>query len=301
MGSASQSRLRAIDVDVAVARPPARREQIFTFGPNDSVVGILTEPDPARARPHAPVVIASNVGMNHRVGPFRAWVELARRLADSGFAMLRFDLSGMGDSEPRRDERSERERALADVREAMSALADRKGIRRFVQVGMCSGVDSAHAISVEDPRVVAAAFIEGFAYPTPRFYLHRYGTRLANVRFWTTLARRKLERLLPSDSREAGGGRAEIYTREYPARHKLAADFDALAGRGVQLLFVYSGGAEHAYNYGDQFYDLFPRLVGDRHVEVDFMPDADHVYSAPEQRRALVTRLTRWMQAHFAQ
>jgi dienelactone hydrolase len=277
------------------------RESIFTFGPNNSIVGILAEPEAAAARPNAPVVIASNVGMNHRVGPFRAYVDLARRLAECGYSMLRFDLSGMGDSEPRRDDRTEFQRALADVRDAMGALTERKGAERFVQLGLCSGVDSAHSISVEDPRVVAAAFLEGYAYPTPLFYLYRYVKRPANVRFWTTMAMRKLDQLLPHNGngvREAGAG-VEIYTREYPTRERLAGDLTTLVRRGVHLLFVYCGGAEHAYNYPGQFYDMFPTLTGDRHIEVEYFPKADHVYSSIKQRSVLLARITRWMQTHF--
>ncbi|MFP2897131.1 hypothetical protein [Corallococcus sp. 4LFB] len=79
------------------------RERICTFGPEQSLVGILTEPDPAKVLPEAPAVVLSNVGLNHHVGPYRLWVELARQLAGRGITTLRFDLSGLGDSRPRRE------------------------------------------------------------------------------------------------------------------------------------------------------------------------------------------------------
>jgi dienelactone hydrolase len=277
------------------------RESVFTFGPGNGLVGILTEPNPGVARPNAPVVIASNVGMNHRVGPFRAYVDLARRLAGFGYSMLRFDLAGMGDSEPRKDDRSEFERALMDVRDAANALSQRKGATRFVQLGLCSGVDSAHTISVEDPRVVASVFLEGYSYPTPKFYLYRYVKRPASAKFWMTYAKRKLERFIPSTTngvREAGAA-VEIYVREYPTRERLFADLRVLSSRGVKMLFVYCGGAEHAYNYAGQFYDIFPEFVGDPHIEVEYFAKADHVYSSIAQRAALLDRITRWMQTHF--
>jgi len=78
-------------------------EKIFTCGPGGALVGVLTEPDVARAPPDAPAVLLWNVGLNHRVGPFRVFVELARRLAEAGFTVLRLDLSGLGDSEVRKD------------------------------------------------------------------------------------------------------------------------------------------------------------------------------------------------------
>ena len=276
------------------------REKIHTFGPDRGIVGILTEPDETVARPNAPVVIASNVGLNHRVGPFRAYVDLARKLAAEGYPMLRFDLSGMGDSEPRRDNRSEFERSILDVKAAMTSLAEKRGSKTFVQLGFCSGVDSAHAVAAEDPSVVGAVFLEGYSYPTPRFYVRRWVNRLLTSRFWEAYARRKLARYFPQyGQRREVGEAVEIYVREYPTREKLAGDLGKMSGRGVHMLFVYCGEAEHAYNYADQFDDTFPELSNDPHVEVEYFPKADHLYTLLDDRSELFDRIARWMRTHF--
>jgi alpha-beta hydrolase superfamily lysophospholipase len=276
------------------------REKVYTFGPDRGIVGILTEPDEAVARPNAPVVIASNVGLNHRVGPFRAYVDLARKLAAEGYPMLRFDLSGMGDSEPRRDNRSEFERSILDVKAAMTSLAEQRGSKTFVQLGFCSGVDSAHAVAAEDPSVVGAVFLEGYSYPTPRFYVRRWVNRLLTSRFWEAYARRRLARLFPQygQLREVGEA-VEIYVREYPTREELASDLGKMSGRGVHMLFVYCGEAEHAYNYADQFDDTFPELANDPHVEVEYLAKADHLYTLLDDRSELFERIARWMRTHF--
>jgi hypothetical protein len=62
-----------------------------------SLVGILSRP-PAGVDPAMPGVLLLNAGRIHRVGPNRLYVAIARRLAAMGFAVCRFDLSGIGDS-----------------------------------------------------------------------------------------------------------------------------------------------------------------------------------------------------------
>src|SRR5688572_22932114 len=104
-------------------------ESLLTFGASGTLHGILTEPEAARRVPDAPFVLLWNVGLHHRVGPYRIYVDLARRLAEAGYGSLRFDTSGLGDSETsRNDARSDAERNVADVRAAMQALGEQRGV-----------------------------------------------------------------------------------------------------------------------------------------------------------------------------
>lgn len=272
------------------------REKLFTFGPGNGIVGILTEPE--RPRPGAPVALASNVGMHHRIGPYRLYVDLARSLARRGYSMLRFDLSGQGDSPPRTERVNEFERALLDLRDAMTALKDRRGAERFVPLGLCSGVDSTHSAALQDPRVAGAIFIEGYTYRTPEFYLRHYGKRLLTRRFWEMYARRKLTQLTGAGTPEPV---QEVYTRNYPTQEELLRDYTRMLERNLELFFVFAGGMHsmYGYNYAGQFADLFPTIAADRRVEVAFFPRADHVYSVIADRNALVARLVDWFEARF--
>ena len=279
------------------------KEKIFSFGPNESLVGVLTEPDASLAKADAPILISSNVGLNHRVGPFRLYVDLARRVAARGYSMLRFDLSGMGDSAPRTDRVDELGRAVLDVKDAMQALEQRRGARRFIQIGMCSGVDSAHAVTVEDPRVAGAVFIEGYAYRTREFYLRRYVNRLLRRRFWEVYLQRKLRKHIAAlrDDVKQAGDREEIYTRAYPTLDQLTREYTTLLERKVELLFVFAGGmgADQGYNYKAQFADVFPSVAPSRQVDVEYYPEADHTYSVVPHRETLMRRIEEWLVARF--
>src|SRR5208337_1020254 len=80
------------------------------------LVGIVTQPVDYEPEDR-PVFVILNTGIIHRVGHHRMYVSLARALARLGYQVLRFDLSGIGDSESREDGLSLLDGALADVRE----------------------------------------------------------------------------------------------------------------------------------------------------------------------------------------
>ena len=270
------------------------RERVHRFGSHGGLMGVVSEPA-SGAVAEAPGVLFANVGLNHHVGPNRVWVDLARRLAASGFTSLRFDLSGLGDSEPRGDARPDGERAVLDLTEAMDFLASRTGSSRFVLVANCSGVDALHATALGDPRVAGAVAIDGYAYRNSGYWLRRRTVALLQPSRWERRWRKyRFERA--GARREAGEAR-EVWTRDIPTREVFASDLDRLRARGAELLLVYSGGMDQAYNYRGQFEAVFGRRDG---VEVDFYPQADHLFSAGSDRRWLLSRIDRWMTSRFA-
>ena len=67
-------------------------ENAVTFGVNDRLFGILSEPD---CKSLAGIMLAHGWS-GYRCGPHRMFVSLSRALCDAGVASLRFDLSGRG-------------------------------------------------------------------------------------------------------------------------------------------------------------------------------------------------------------
>ena len=107
------------------------REKVVRFGKSSPLVGIASEPPASRVAPEKPAVLLLNSGILHRVGACRFHVSLARRLAEQGTHALRFDFSGIGDSEVRRDDLSFERSAILEVREGMDHLAASKGVKQL--------------------------------------------------------------------------------------------------------------------------------------------------------------------------
>jgi hypothetical protein len=264
------------------------KETVVTFGPGGILVGVLCEPDGLRRG--APIVVMSNVGLNHRVGPSRMWVELARRLALLGVASLRFDVSGLGDSAPRGDLLNDIDRSVLDLQDALEWLATRVG-SRFVLAALCSGTDNAHRVAVEDPRVVGAIFLDGYTYPTARLLVHRYVLRWVSPRHWNRGFRRRFPRAFGIDP-EATLPREPIYNREYPSREQFEADLERIAAH-AKLLFIFSG--ETMYLYEGQFWDWLNRKDWGGRISVEHYPKANHTYSFFAERQVMLDRVERWI------
>ncbi|HEY9089073.1 MAG TPA: alpha/beta fold hydrolase [Anaerolineaceae bacterium] len=132
-------------------------EKAILFGRFHSLVGILTEPDaPIAGRP---VVVLSNAGLIHRIGPNRIYVKLARALAGQGFTVLRFDISGVGDSLPRPDHMAVENFIIDDVQQALEYLAAETGTQSFILGGHCAGAYHSIRTAAQDPRVRGVVMI----------------------------------------------------------------------------------------------------------------------------------------------
>src|ERR1017187_10367218 len=143
---------------MAVVSPPIR-EKVAVFGDRRGLVGVLTTPSSELGQ-RAPHFILLSTGILHRVGTGRLWVSLARALGSCGFTSLRFDYSGIGDSERRGDVGSISDHMDRDVAEAITYLRKTQGAERFVLVGLCSGANDALITTENNPRVVGAVLID---------------------------------------------------------------------------------------------------------------------------------------------
>src|SRR4029079_10997984 len=126
-----------------------------------------------------------------------------------------------GDSEPRPDVGvTELARAGLDYADAMRLLETKRQLREFLVAGLCSGVDPIHALTRDDPRVVGAAFIDGYAYPTRGLRIRR-ALRYADLARWRRW--RSLRKLVP---RAIVGERPDVFDRTYPTREAMRADVE---------------------------------------------------------------------------
>jgi pimeloyl-ACP methyl ester carboxylesterase len=262
------------------------KERVVTFGPGGILVGVITEPDEIAGEA---VVVMSNVGLNHRVGPYRIWVELARRLAARGIPSLRFDVSGLGDSEPRAALLSDIDRSVLDLTDALDFLSQ-TNVPRFILVGLCSGTDNTHIVATRDERVTGAVFLDGYTYLTTGHWLRKRVLRWVSIPHWKRGLRRRFPQMFGIDGMKS---EEQIFNREYPSRDQFEADLTKIVARGGDLLYVYSG--ETTYAYRNQFWDWMNRKDFDGMVTVEHYPKADHTYTFRAEREVMLSRLERWI------
>ena len=126
--------------------------------------GIMTE---GATNADSPTIVLVNEGNTHHIGQARIWVDLARRLAMAGLRVLRFDLSGNGDSGTRQGQQehvASAPEAIDDVLEAMRAVSP-EDPSDVVLIGFCSGgylamerglTTPPRGMCVVNPRVVVS-------------------------------------------------------------------------------------------------------------------------------------------------
>lgn len=262
------------------------------------MVGILTQPSAGEARPDAPAILLLNSGIIHHIGANRLYVELARELAGRGFTVLRFDFSGVGDSEPRRDALPFEKSAVVETREAMDYLSEVTGVSEFVLIGLCSGADMSYYTALEDERVVGLAQLDAFVYRTGRWYVKRYGPKLLDLGAWVNAVRCRVEPLLDrvTGSGDDGGGSevfvAPEYRRVFPPKERVEAGMRRLSDRGLEFFFTFTGDEEHIL-YREQYEEALDVEFGDR-IEVHYMPESDHTFSGLDHQRRVVRDVADW-------
>ena len=270
------------------------KEKVVTFGEGNQLVGIITEPEEHVKKEGVPGILILNSGMHHHVGPFRLNVVTARRLADRGYTVLRFDVSGMGDSLSRKDSEYDADRTIVDIRFAMDEMSRRKGINEFVLMGLCTGANNAHRAAVADNRVKGGIFLSGYAYPTWYFYIRRYGPIALSPRR-AMLVVRNLGRRLFGKS-EAGSKRAGteggFHWWVLPPKDQTRQDLATLVDRGVNLLYIYSEAERRRYNYSKQMEHAFPSIDFRGLLKIQINRDAHHAYLMANDRDGLISQVT---------
>ena len=277
-------------------------EQAILLGARKSLVGVIAQAAARSGTAERPAIVILNSGIIHRVGPNRMNVALARVLAAAGHLVLRFDQSGIGDSDARADALPPLDAALADIKEALDSLEAARGARQVILVGLCSGADHAAIYGGCDPRVVGLVLLDPAIPPTRRYRLRYWmwrvrwlGVRLGSPRRTAQLVSRLLQRrnvaevddempeipMSPSlDSREVRDFLEQAYQR--------AVD------RGIRMLAVFTAGRGDRHNYRTQMLEAFPNVRFGERLQLEYFDDADHVFTSRANRARLIELLCGW-------
>jgi pimeloyl-ACP methyl ester carboxylesterase len=280
-------------------------EHALRFGVENTLSGVLTE---ATAPGVGVGVAILSAGVTHRVGPNRLHVSLARALGRRGFPTLRFDLSGVGESETATDQDSYDVRTDREVGAALDVLQSKTRAARFVLGGLCSGSDNSLRAALGDPRVAGVVLIEGYAFRSGGYLFDYYSRRLFRPETWRRLVNGRIAvRHIVAGlgglrrSRDAPAAEPDDAARFWrmPPPARIVADLRALASRGTEILFVYSRDSPSEYNFRRIVKrELRSEPLRSR-VEVKTFRDTDHTFSRLALRSQLIDLVTDWADRRF--
>jgi len=235
-------------------------------------------------------------GPQYRVGSHRQFVLLARDLAGHGVPVLRFDYSGMGDSEGEARTFAE---VAADIAAAVDAMARHAPqIRRFVLWGLCDGASAGLMYAATDRRVAGLVLLNpwvrtesGLARSQLWTY---YPRRLVSREFWRKIARRP-RALLGSASGLAGTLRRSRRVKpESGSADAESASKESFLERMIQAAERFDGGIAVLLSGNDitagEFKAMLAaerrwrRAFGKTSVRISELPDANHTFSSSNWR-----------------
>jgi hypothetical protein len=236
------------------------------------------------------------------------FVHMARNLAAMGFVVLRFDHSGIGDSNLREDNLPFEQSAISETQEAMNCLSALRGSKRFVLVGLCSGTLTSFRTARSDSRVVGAVLLnallespetineavvaDAFSRKTARGY---WRSKIFLSKSWLKIITGK------ASYRHIFGVlylrlRSRLIRRRYNSYgpKQVAADLRSLMDRGVKLFFVYSEGTSVLEYFRLTLADEIRGIASSGELRVEIMQETDHTFTLLRHQAHLLELICSW-------
>jgi pimeloyl-ACP methyl ester carboxylesterase len=254
-----------------------------------------------------------NSGAVHHVGPNRLWTTLARRWAARGDVVLRFDLSGIGDSAPRRgcsENIVYTPNATGDIAAAVARVRAQPGVDRVYALGLCSGAYNSFKAAVAGVRVDGIVCINpivffykpGMSLATSRMAAEaqRYAGRARSAEAWKKfftgkVQYRALARVLAQRGTTIMKGRARDALRmlRVPLTDDLASELLAIERQGVGQRYVFAQADPGLSVLRTDGGATVERLRKRARLRLDVIPGPDHTFTAAWAQNALIELLER--------
>ncbi|HEY1092632.1 MAG TPA: hydrolase 1, exosortase A system-associated [Burkholderiaceae bacterium] len=239
-------------------------------------------------------------GPQYRVGSHRQFALLARRLAAEGFATLRFDVRGMGDSE---GEARSFETLDADIAAAIDALqASAPQVKRVALWGLCDAASAALLYTGRraDPRVVGLALLNPWvrsAATLARTHVkHYYWQRLREPAFWRKLLGGGVAlKALRDLARNVRLARQPAHSESLSYQAAMAQAALRFAGPQLLLLSGTDYTAKEFVEYAAASPDWLAALACPGMTRHE-LPQADHTFSNAATRRQVEDLTLAWLQ-----
>lgn len=264
----------------------------------DNLLGILCQPD----TPAQTGVIVIVGGPQYRVGSHRKFVLLARALAAAGYAVLRFDYRGMGDSEGQPRQFGA---VSADIAAAIDVLQQRvASVRQVVLWGLCDGASAAllYCFEHDDPRVVGLCLLNPWVRSEASLartqIKHYYTQRLMQKTFWQKLLSGRIALGVLSDLtdniRLSTSGSGWLRTEKQSFQQSMALAWQRFSGQILLLLsgddYVAKEFLEYA-NTNAAWKDAWAHA----HLQRHNLPEVDHTCSSAMSRQRVQQLTLDWL------
>ena len=293
----------------------AVRETAVVFGDKRRLFGVLSEPTHAQDATGTGIVFI-NAGSVHHIGPGGAYTAFAREWASLGFAVLRMDIGGVGDSDARErvaDNHPYPDHAVEDIGVAVRLMKER-GASRVVVAGLCSGAHASFHAGLKLEGLAGILVINPIVfYWNPACALdvaawmnyaesRRYSKSARDVTSWVRLVRGEVNvryalRVGYRRAIEVASGALESIGRRVGIAAKngedVGRDLARISARGVTTLLVFSEG-DPGLDFVRRRYARDVRLLerNRKNFSLRVVEGADHTFTRIEARDRLRQLLT---------
>lgn len=268
-------------------------------------VGILHKPEKSKT---TGIVVVVAGGPQYRVGCARQLILWSRRLAESGYPVLRFDYRGFGDSG---GEFKGFEHIDDDIRSAIDHLQEQiPSVDEIVLWAECNAASAVMMYAWRDTRVkrliMQNPWVRSEATQARTYIKHYYVMRIMQKSFWLKLATFRFNPLtalsslldLWRTSMQAEQNSNRIKDRDFDELETYQEKMrEGLARFNGKVLLFMSGYSligkefDELVNLSERWQAILNNLDLTRIDE----PDADHTFSRVVDREKLIDNALRWL------
>lgn len=268
--------------------------------------GILSVPEQARSRGVLIVV----GGPQCRVGSHRQFTLLARHLAAHGVPVMRFDYTGMGDSEGRAKTFEDVE---DDVSHAIKCFfKEMPALKELVIWGLCDGASAALFYAHKDVRVTGLVLLNPWvrtdAGAAKTYLKHYYLRRLFAPDLWQKIRQGKFDyaAAASSVSRLLGTAlasrkdTASVTSTEHENSNCMSLPdrmLDGLSRFKGRVLLIMSGNDLTAQEFSDVLKgsQKWRKLLESSRIQRHDLPDANHTFAQKDWRDQVANWTSEWV------